>query len=95
MVNFQLSFTKEIEEGGIYLFRAPMGGNFYLNPSHDANSLVEVGSIVTRSSVLCIIEAMKTFNQIECGVSGEIVKIMVENGRLVESGEALFKIRLG
>ena len=83
----------ETEEKGIHLFRAPIVGTFYLTPKPDADPLVEVGSRVTPSSVLCIIEAMKIFNQIECDVSGEIVKILVENGRPVEYGEPLFKIR--
>ncbi len=84
----------ETEEKGIHLFRAPIVGTFYLTPKPDADPLVEVGSRVTPSSVLCIIEAMKIFNQIECDVSGEIIKVLVENGRPVEYGEPLFKIRL-
>jgi acetyl-CoA carboxylase biotin carboxyl carrier protein len=84
----------EKEEEGIYLFRAPIVGTYYLTPKPDADPFVEVGSRVTQSSVLCIIEAMKIFNQIECDVSGEIVKILVENGKPVEYGEPLFKIRL-
>ncbi len=88
------SSAKENEEEGIYLFRAPIVGTFYLTPKPDADPFVEVGSRVTQSSVLCIIEAMKIFNQIECDVSGEIVKLLVENGSPVEYGEPLFKIRL-
>jgi len=84
----------ETEEEGIHLFRAPIVGTFYLTPKPDADPFVEIGARVTPSSVLCIIEAMKIFNQIECDVSGEIVKILVENGRPVEYGEPLFKIRL-
>jgi len=82
------------EEEGIHLFRAPIVGTFYLTPKPDADPFVEVGSRVTQSTVLCIIEAMKIFNQIECDVSGEIVKVLVENGKPVEYGEPLFKIRL-
>ena len=88
------SSAKDNEEEGIYLFRAPIVGTFYLTPKPDADPFVEVGSRVTQSSVLCIIEAMKIFNQIECDVSGEIVKLLVENGSPVEYGEPLFKIRL-
>ena len=80
------SSAKENEEEGIYLFRAPIVGTFYLTPKPDADPFVEVGSRVTQSSVLCIIEAMKIFNQ--------IVKLLVENGSPVEYGEPLFKIRL-
>lgn len=84
----------EKDEEGIHLFRAPIVGTFYMTPKPDADPFVEVGSRVTQSTVLCIIEAMKIFNQIECDVSGEIVKVLVENGRPVEYGEPLFKIRL-
>lgn len=82
------------EEEGIHLFRSPIVGTFYLTPKPDADPFVEVGSRVSQSSVLCIIEAMKIFNQIESDVSGEIVKILAENGSPVEYGEPLFKIRL-
>lgn len=88
------SAAKEKEEEGIHLFRAPIVGTFYLTPKPDADPFVEIGSRVTQSSVLCIIEAMKIFNQIESDVSGEIVQILVENGSPVEYGEPLFKIRL-
>lgn len=88
------SSSKEKEEEGIHLFRSPIVGTFYLTPKPDADPFVEIGSRVSPSSVLCIIEAMKIFNQIECDVSGEIVKIMVENGSPIEYGEPLFKIRL-
>jgi len=88
------STAVEKEEEGIHIFRAPIVGTFYLTPKPDADPFVEIGSRVTPSSVLCIIEAMKIFNQIECDVSGKIVKILVENGRPVEYGEPLFKIRL-
>lgn len=86
--------TEVDEDEGIHLFRAPIVGTFYLTPKPDADPFVEVGSRVTPSSVLCIIEAMKIFNQIECDVSGEVIKVLVENGQPVEYGEPLFKIRL-
>ncbi|GAB4233978.1 MAG: acetyl-CoA carboxylase biotin carboxyl carrier protein [Acidobacteriota bacterium] len=82
------------EEEDLYIFRAPLVGTFYLTPKPDAEPFVKVGDFVTKNTVLCIIEAMKIFNQIESDVAGEIVAILVENGQPVEYGEPLFKIRL-
>ncbi len=85
--------AKEPEED-LYVFKAPIVGTFYLTPKPDAEPFVQVGDYVTKNSVVCIIEAMKIFNQIESDASGEIVTILVENGQPVEYGEPLFKIRL-
>ena len=78
----------------LHLFTAPIVGTFYLTPKPDAEPLVEPGSPVEPGQVICIIEAMKIFNQIESDIEGELVRILVENGQPVEYGEALFAIRL-
>ena len=78
----------------LHVFTAPIVGTFYLTPKPDADPLVEPGSPVQPGQVICIIEAMKIFNQIESDVEGELVRILVENGQPVEYGEALFEIRL-
>ena len=78
----------------LHVFTAPIVGTFYLTPKPDADPLVEPGSPVQTGQVICIIEAMKIFNQIESDVEGELVRILVENGQPVEYGEALFEIRL-
>lgn len=78
----------------LHLFTAPIVGTFYITPKPDAEPFVQVGTAVQPGKVLCIIEAMKIFNQIESDVEGEIVEVLVENGQPVEFGEALFKIRL-
>jgi acetyl-CoA carboxylase biotin carboxyl carrier protein len=85
---------EEIAEEEFHVFAAPIVGTFYITPKPDAEPFVRIGDQVTKSSVLCIIEAMKIFNQIECDVEGEIVSILVENGQPVEYGEPLFEIRL-
>jgi acetyl-CoA carboxylase biotin carboxyl carrier protein len=85
--------TVPVEED-LFIFRAPIVGTFYLTPKPDAEPFVQVGDRITKNSVICIIEAMKIFNQIESDVTGTIVEILVENGRPVEFGEPLFKIRL-
>ena len=75
------------------MVRSPMVGTFYGSPSPDAESFMEIGAQVSVGDTLCIIEAMKMFNQIESDFSGELVAILVENGQPVEYDEPLFVIR--
>ncbi len=84
----------EEEKEAFYKFKAPIVGTFYITPKPDAEPFVRKGDSVHKGMVICIIEAMKLFNQIESDVDGEIVKILVENGQPVEYGEPLFEIRL-
>ena len=77
-----------------HIFTAPIVGTFYLTPKPDAEPFVKPGDHVTESTVLCIIEAMKIFNQIECEVEGDIIRILVENGQPVEYGQPLFEIQV-
>lgn len=86
--------TDQVEAENLHVFTAPIVGTYYITSKPDAEPFVQTGDSVTKSTVLCIIEAMKIFNQIECDVEGEIVAILVENGQPVEYGEPLFKIRL-
>jgi acetyl-CoA carboxylase biotin carboxyl carrier protein len=85
--------TPEKEEKN-HIFTAPIVGTFYLTPKPDAEPFVKAGDHVTGSTVLCIIEAMKIFNQIECDVEGDIIRILVENGQPVEYGQPLFEIQV-
>jgi acetyl-CoA carboxylase biotin carboxyl carrier protein len=85
--------AEEVEED-LYVFKAPIVGTYYITPKPDAEPFVQVGDSVSKSNVLCIIEAMKIFNQIESDVDGELVAILVENGQPVEYGQPLFHIRL-
>lgn len=71
---------------------SPMVGTFYRAPAPDAAPFVEVGSIVTKGQVLCIIEAMKIMNQIESDTAGRVVAILVENSEPVEFGHPMFHI---
>jgi acetyl-CoA carboxylase biotin carboxyl carrier protein len=71
---------------------APMVGTFYAAPAPGANPFVEVGSEVKQGDVLCIIEAMKMMNQIECDKPGRVVSVLVKNGDPVEFGQTLFVI---
>ncbi len=82
------------EEGKNHIFTAPLVGTFYLTPKPDAEPFVKSGDHVTASTVLCIIEAMKIFNQIESDIEGDIIRILVENGQPVEYGQPLFEIQV-
>ena len=75
------------------LVRSPMVGTFYNSPSPEADPFASLGQQVTEGDTICIIEAMKMFNQIEADVSGTVVAILVENGQPVEFDEPLFVIR--
>ena len=88
------SEAEEVEEEGLHVFTAPIVGTYYITPKPDAEPFVQIGDQVFKSNVLCIIEAMKIFNQIESDIDGEIVEILVENGQPVEFGQPLFKIRV-
>jgi acetyl-CoA carboxylase biotin carboxyl carrier protein len=72
---------------------SPMVGTFYSSPNPESDPFVSKGSSVSKDSVVCIVEAMKLFNEIEAEVSGEIVEILVENGELVEYGQPLFRVK--
>lgn len=72
---------------------SPMVGTFYSSPSPDADVFVQPGSKVSKDSVVCIVEAMKLFNEIEADVKGEIVDVLVKNGELVEYGQPLFTVK--
>ncbi|MCE5152932.1 acetyl-CoA carboxylase biotin carboxyl carrier protein [Staphylococcus hyicus] len=72
---------------------APMVGTFYKSPSPEENPYVQVGDQVSANTTVCILEAMKLFNEIQAEVSGEIVEILVEDGQMVEYGQALFKVK--
>jgi len=75
------------------LVRAPMVGTFYDSPNPEAGAFVSLGQQVSAGETMCIIEAMKMFNQIEADVSGTVVAILVENGQPVEFDQPLFVIR--
>lgn len=80
-------------EGGNYqTIKAPMIGTFYRSSSPESPAFVNVGDEVKKGQVICIIEAMKLFNEIEAEVSGKIVKVMVDNASPVEYDQALFMI---
>jgi len=74
---------------------APMAGTFYRTPGADAQPLVEVGAQVPAGAPLCIVEAMKIMNEVTSDKAGTIAQVLVENGQMVEQGQALFVMELG
>jgi acetyl-CoA carboxylase biotin carboxyl carrier protein len=73
--------------------KSPMIGTFYRSPSPEAASYVDVGSEVNPDTVVCIIEAMKVMNEIKADVKGIVTQNLIENGKPVEFGQPLFKVR--
>jgi acetyl-CoA carboxylase biotin carboxyl carrier protein len=77
----------------LHLVKSPIVGTFYESPSPGTEAFVKVGTYVETGKILCIVEAMKLMNEIESDVSGEVMRIFVENGQPVEYGQPLFGIR--
>ncbi|AFY29436.1 acetyl-CoA carboxylase biotin carboxyl carrier protein [Cyanobium gracile] len=74
---------------------APMVGTFYRSSAPGEAPFVEVGSRISAGQPVCILEAMKLMNELECEFSGEVVEILVENGTPVEFGQVLMRIKAG
>lgn len=72
---------------------SPFVGTFYRAPTPDTPPFVEVGSVVRPAQTLCIVEAMKLMNEIEAEVSGTIIEVFAQNGKAVEFGQKLFRIK--
>ena len=87
------SSSPVVEEDSNYItIKSPIIGTFYRKPSPDKPNFVEVGDSISEGSVLCVIEAMKLFNDIESEVSGKIVKILVDDSSPVEFAQPLFLV---
>jgi len=82
-----VTLTQQLDE-----IASPMVGTFYRKPTVDADPYVSVGDTVKKGQVLCIVEAMKLMNEIECESSGKIAEICLDDGQMVEFGEVLFRI---
>lgn len=80
------------EEEGLITIKSPIIGTFYRKPSPDKPNFVEVGDSISEGSVLCVVEAMKLFNEIESECSGKIVKILVDDASPVEFDQPLFLV---
>ena len=80
------------DDGNIVFIKSPMVGTFYAKSSPEAETFVKVGDLVTPETTVCIIEAMKVFNEIPADVSGKVVSVLVDNEEAVDHGRALYKI---
>jgi acetyl-CoA carboxylase biotin carboxyl carrier protein len=76
----------------VALITSPMVGTFYAAPDPDSQPYVQVGDSVGPETTVCIVEAMKVFNEIQAEVSGKVVGVLVENGEPVEFGQPMFKV---
>ena len=83
-----------IDSVDLAIIKSPIVGTFYRAPEPGAPNFVEVGDQVRKGQVLCIIEAMKLMNEIECDTDGEISAVYVENGRPVQFGERLYAVKV-
>ncbi len=84
--------ANEIDESKYITIKAPIIGTFYRKPAPDKPPYVEVGDSINEGDIVCIIEAMKLFNEIESEVSGKIVKVLVEDATPVEFDQPLFLV---
>jgi acetyl-CoA carboxylase biotin carboxyl carrier protein len=78
--------------GGIEV-KSPMVGTFYASPSPESPAFISVGQEITPDTVVCIIEAMKVMNEVKAEVSGTVAEICAENGKPVQFGQALFRLK--
>jgi acetyl-CoA carboxylase biotin carboxyl carrier protein len=78
-------------ENGTFI-TCPTIGTFYSRPKPDSNDFVKVGDMVTPDTIVCLVEAMKMFNEIPAGISGKIVEIMVKNEEAVDNNKPLFRV---
>jgi acetyl-CoA carboxylase biotin carboxyl carrier protein len=83
----------EDDTAGLVPIASPMVGTFYSAATPDAPALVSVGDVVDAEKVVCIVEAMKIFNEIKAETSGTIAKVLVANGDAVEFGQDLFLLK--
>ena len=78
---------------GLTAIKSPMVGTFYTAANPDSEPFVKIGAAVGKDTVVCIIEAMKVFNEIRSEVSGVVTKILVQNGQVVEFNQPLFMVK--
>ena len=88
----QIIENKKEEESNLITITSPIIGTFYRKPSPDKSNFVKTGDVISQGDVLCVIEAMKLFNEIETEFSGKIVKILVDDASPVEFDQPLFLI---
>lgn len=83
------------EDANLVPIKSPMVGTFYSSPNPESEAYVSIGKTVDEKTIVCIIEAMKVFNEIEAQVRGTVAKMLVSNGQAVEFGQPLFLVKPG
>lgn len=81
------------QDDGLHQVKSPIVGTFYRSPSPESDPFVEIGSRIAKGQTLCIVEAMKLMNEIECDVNGTVQKILIENAQPVEFDQVLFLVK--
>jgi acetyl-CoA carboxylase biotin carboxyl carrier protein len=89
----EVSETPPTKEENVVEVKTPIVGTFYRAPSPESEPFVDVGSHVKKGDILCIVEAMKSMNEIESEVEGIVQEVLVENGKMVEYDQPLFKVK--
>jgi acetyl-CoA carboxylase biotin carboxyl carrier protein len=84
-----------VDDASVVYVTSPFVGTFYRSPSPDAPPFVDVGSAIREGQALCIVEAMKLMNEIEADCAGTILECLAENGKPVEFGQKLYKVKKG
>ncbi len=85
--------AQDDEDASLVPIKSPMVGTFYAAPDPDSPPCVQIGTHVDANTVVCIVEAMKVFNEIKAEVSGTIERVLVKNEKPVEYGQAMFLVR--
>ncbi|WP_141432172.1 acetyl-CoA carboxylase biotin carboxyl carrier protein [Bacillus sp. 03113] len=85
--------TSAAPQDQIHQIVSPMVGTFYSRPDEGSEPYIKIGDIVDEGKVVCLIEAMKLFNEVESEIKGEVVEVLVKDGQVVEYGQALFLIK--
>ena len=88
----EIQVSDASEEDHLITIKSPIIGTFYRKPSPDKPNFIEIGDSIKEGSVLCVVEAMKLFNEIESEYSGKIVKILVDDASPVEFDQPLFVV---
>lgn len=87
------SEKETIKQENVFAIKSPMVGTLYLTPSPDAENFVKVGQKINKGDTVCIVEAMKLFNEIEAEISGTVLEVLAENGSAVEYGQELILVK--
>lgn len=90
----ELEQSPSNEDDGLHQIEAPMVGTFYSRSNPEAEPFVQLGSVIEKNQPVCVLEAMKLFNEIVSDVDGEIIEVLAEDGQIIEFGQPLFVVKV-